>query len=34
VILDAYPNNGVKFARAMEVLRTVLPTAPFQEATR
>jgi SpoVK/Ycf46/Vps4 family AAA+-type ATPase len=34
IILDAYPGNSVTFARVMEVLKTVAPTAPFREANR
>jgi len=33
IILDAYPGNSVTFARVIDVLKTVVPTAPFREAS-
>jgi AAA+ superfamily predicted ATPase len=32
IVLDAYPDNAVTFSRAMKVVETVSPTAPFNEA--
>jgi AAA+ superfamily predicted ATPase len=31
VVLDAYPDNSVTPARAIEIARAMVPTAPFQE---
>ena len=32
IVLDAYPDNAVDPNRAIEIARTMVPTAPFQEA--
>jgi AAA+ superfamily predicted ATPase len=31
IVLDAYPENAVSPARALEIARGIVPTAPFQE---
>jgi hypothetical protein len=31
IVLDAYPSNAVNPARAVEISRGMMPTAPFQE---
>ena len=31
IVLDAYPGRGVTAARALEILRRMAPTAPFQD---
>ena len=34
IVLDAYPDSAVQPSRAIEIARTMVPTAPFQEAHR
>jgi AAA+ superfamily predicted ATPase len=34
IVLDAYPNKAVHPARAMEVVASIVPTRPFEEASQ
>jgi hypothetical protein len=31
IVLDAYPNEGIRPARAVEIARAMTPTPPFRE---